>query len=73
MPCGSKKVLRWRTVKPKKNVYIHVAVTKARGPKGGRTKAFHVRYVGSKRIKKIASSRRIRRARGPSLKRLIGI
>ena len=70
-------VLRWRTVKPRKDVYIHVAVMKKKGPRGGRTKAFHVRYVGSKKVKKISASRRKSnkkiRIRVPSLKKIIGI
>lgn len=46
-------VIRWRTIKPRKDVYIHVAVMKKRGKRRGRTKAFHVRYVGKKKVKKI--------------------
>jgi len=30
---------RWRTIVPKKGRYIHVAVTRKKGPRGGRTVA----------------------------------
>lgn len=46
-------ILRWRTIKPRKDVYIHVAVLKRKGRRGGRTKAFHIRYVGKRKVKKI--------------------
>lgn len=48
-----KGVLYWRTIKPRKDVYIHVAIMKNKGPRGGRTIAEHIRYVGSKKVKKI--------------------
>jgi len=48
-----RKVVRWRTIKPRKDVYIHVAVLRKKGKRGGRTVAGHIRYVGSKKVKKI--------------------
>lgn len=43
-----KNVQRWRTIKPRKDVYIHIAVVKEKGKRGGRTVAEHLRYVGKK-------------------------
>jgi len=48
-----RKVVTWRTIKPRKDVYIHVAVLRKKGKRGGRTVAGHIRYVGSKKVKRI--------------------
>jgi hypothetical protein len=67
-----RKVLRWRTIKPRKDVYIHVAVVPRKGPRGGRTVAEHIRYVGKKKVKKISRRRHVAR-KASGLRNLIGI
>jgi hypothetical protein len=39
------KILRIRTIKPNKDTYIHIGVTKKEGRRGGRTIAGKVRHV----------------------------
>jgi hypothetical protein len=52
------KTGEWRTIKPRPDVYIHVQKTAGEGPRGGRTKAEHIRYVGSKVVKTIPKRRK---------------
>jgi hypothetical protein len=54
------KAGEWRTIKPRPGVYIHVQKMAGEGPRGGRTKAEHIRYVGSKEVKTISKKRRKR-------------
>lgn len=58
-------VLRWRTIKPRKDVYIHVAVVPA--DRGVKTVARHVRYVGKPgKVKRIGRGRSRRKRKGQS-------
>jgi len=43
--------IRYRTIVPKPGTYIHVAVTKKPGPRGGRTVAGEVHYVKDRKKK----------------------
>jgi hypothetical protein len=45
------KVGEWRTIKPRKDVYIHVK--KVAGGRHPKWKVRHIRYVGRKKVKRI--------------------
>jgi len=43
--------IRWRTIKPKRGRYIHIAVVPKAGSKGGHTIAGKVHHTKSNRLK----------------------